>query len=188
MENNQIEPRKIGIVKLGEKQNREADLVSKMENGRYFQEADGIAFDGHRVLWAFSYQPHTYLKESELSGDEWRKGGYMQITRDGISVYREFCREPERAFRELAWVLPRLQDFPWEYVKIGHKLYNHDIPCTITSICDDGEVIVESESGEPFPWAFKQEDKKEDPDGYEDEWGPRDRMHVLSEHLYWHRK
>lgn len=173
-------------VLLGENQ-READLYSVVQDEPYRHsfEADGEEFDGHHVLWAFKYEPHNYLKESELSGDEWRKGGYMQITRNGVSVYKEFCREPERAFREMAWMLPRLQDFPWEYVKVGHKLYNHDVPCTITSICDDGEVIVESEDGRNFPWAYIQEQEKEG--DYDNEWGPRDRVHVTSQHLYWHR-
>lgn len=112
----------------------------------------------------------------------------MTITRNGASVFKEFCRRPERAFRVLAYKLSFLQEFPWEYVVVGRRLYNHDVPATIVSLCDDGEVIVRSESGEPFPWAFKQEEKKEDPDNYVDEWGPDDRVHVLSEHLSWHRK
>lgn len=31
---------------------------------------DGIDFDGHFVEWGFSYEPKTYLKESELIVNE----------------------------------------------------------------------------------------------------------------------
>lgn len=164
------------------------ELHGGMEGERWSQEVDGIPFDGHRVLWGFEYKPKTYLKESELSGDEWRKGGEMIITRNGVSVFKEFCRTPERAFVVMQYMLPHLQDFMWDYVVVGRRLYNHDIPAVIDSICDDGEIIVKSESGEPFPWAHNQEEMKEDPEHYEDEWGPKDRVHVTSKHLFWFRK
>ncbi len=167
---------------------KEMKWVEKQGHWDAHWEVDGVPFDGHRTLWSFKYEPKTYLKESELSGDEWRKGGYMTIMRDGVSVFKEFCRRPERAFVVMAYILPKLQDFWWEKVKVGEKIYNHDMPATITSICEDGEIMVESESGEPFNWAHNQEEKKEDPEHYEDEWGPKDRVHVLSEHLHWFRK
>lgn len=183
---NKLEPTNIGKVIIG---NEEKDLMSvPRENGRSSWEVDGIGFDGHRVLWGFEYKPRTYLKQSELSGDEWRKGGTMTITRNGVSVFKEMCRTPERAFVVMQYKLPELQDFPFEYLKVGHKLYNHDVPAVITAILDDGEIMVETESGEPVPWAFKIEEQKNNPEDYEDEWGPKDRVHILSEHLSWHRK
>lgn len=183
------EPKTFMKVILGkEKGRKEVNLQSYTdERGNYRQQTeDGVSFAGHRVLWAFKYEPTNYLKESYLSGDEWRKGGYMQITRNGVSVFKEFCRTPERAFVVMQYMLPKLQDFNWEDVKVGHKLYNHDKEAVITSICDDGEIIVKSEDGKPFMWAFQKEEIKEE-GTYDDEWGDEDRVHVLSEHLYWHR-
>ena len=178
-----IEKRVIGKVSIGSCKKTEHDLLAyRDERGNYRQEVNGEDFDGHRVLWAFSYEPHTYLKESELSGEQYRKGGYMQITRNGLSVFKEFCRNPERAFTVMQYTLPKLQDFPFEYLEIGYKLYNHDQPAYITGLCDDGEIMVKTVDGKPFNWAFKQNDPKED-----DEWGDKDRVHILSEHLYWHR-
>jgi hypothetical protein len=180
------DPRVIGKVKIGD---QEKDLVSLQRNGEYANEVDGINFAGHRVLWAFEYKPKNYLKESELSGDEWRKGGSMTIFRNGVSVFKEFCRTPERAFVVMQYILPKLQDFHyWDELKKGKKLYNHDVPVVITDICADGEIMVKTEDGKPIPWAFKIEELKNDPENYEDEWGDSDRVHILSEHLSWHRK
>lgn len=180
-----VETKKIGTVSIN---GQEKELRSGMQGDRYFQEVDGIEFSGHRVLWSFSYEPKTYLKESELSGDEWRKGGSAKIFRNGVCVYNEFCREPERAFRILSYNLPKLQEFDFDGLKVGRKIYNHDIPAVITEVLADGEIMVQSENGEIFPWAFKQEEKKENPEGYEDEWKDKDRVHILSEHIYWYRK
>lgn len=147
---------------------------------------DGIHFAGHRVLWSFEYKPSTYLKKSELSGDEWRMGGLMVIYRDGVSVFKEFCRTSERAFVVMQYTLPKLQDFFWDVLVVGRKIYNHDIPSIITAVLDDGEIMVKTEDGSHVPWAFKQEEKKEP--YYDDEWKDKDRVHILSEHIYWFRK
>lgn len=176
---------KCGEVTIGESTK---DLFSGTIDGEYTQEVDGIHFAGHRVLWAFEYKPKTYLKESELSGDEWRKGGAMTIYRNGVSVFSDFCRTPERAFVVMQYILPKLQDFPFEYLKVGQKIYNHDVPAIITSIASDGEFICRTESGEDVPWAHNIEDKKNNPDDYDNEWGADDRVHILSEHISWHRK
>ena len=170
-------------------QEKEAKWVDRTDTMDGYWEVDGVPFDGHRVLWSFSYEPKTYLKESELSGDEWRKGGALRIFRNGVCVYSQFVREPERATRYIAWFLPKLQEFPWEYVTVGRKLYDHDVPVVITSICDDGEVIVKTEDGSIIPWAFKIEAVKNGEETEaDDEWKDTDRVHVLSEHLSWHRK
>lgn len=178
----------IGKVTLGPGPiNRTADLESYTDgNGNYRQEVNGTDFDGHRILWGFEYEPHNYLKESELSGDEWRKGGYMTITRNGVSVFKEFCRNPERAFVVMQYTLPKLQDFfNWDDIKVGHKLYNRNHPAVIERIGGDGEITVKSADGKPFPWAFKIEDVEEMED---DEWYDEDRVHILSDELYWTRK
>lgn len=166
--------------------NDEKVLEWKGEGENYHAEVDGIPFDGHRVLWSFSYEPKTYLKESELSGDEWRKGGAVKIFRNGICVYNEFCRTPERAAHLIQWYLPKLQEFSWEYIVVGRKLYDHDIPVIIESICADGEILVRTEDGSNITWAFQKENEKEG--DFTDDWKDKDRVHVLSEHLYWHRK
>lgn len=155
-------------------------------SGHY--EVLGTAFDGHRTLWSFSYEPENYLKESELSGDEWRKGGQAKIFRNGVCVFNEFCREPDRAFRILAYYLPILQEFPWEYVVVGRKLYHAGIPSVIDYVGTDGEITVRTEDGKPYEiYGHKQEEKKEDPEHFEDEWYDKDRIHVTDKRLFWFR-
>lgn len=51
------------------------DVTFNMETGRH--EKNGIDFAGHFLEWKLEYTPKTYLKESHLSGDEWRKGGRL---------------------------------------------------------------------------------------------------------------
>ena len=165
------------------------DKEVELERNDGVAKANGIDFDGHYVLWSFDYKPFNYLKESELSGDEYRKGGYVTIYRNGVSVFKDFCRSENRACVIIASKLPILQEFFWEYVKVGQKLYNHDVPCVIDSICSDGEILVKTEDGSRIPWAFKIEGEKNgESTPEEDEWFDKDRVHVTSEHLYWFRK
>lgn len=160
------------------------DKETKYEDGR--MTVDGIDFDGHSVIWSFGYEACNYLKESEISGDEYRKGGTMWIKRNGVSVFKQFCRTPERAFVVLAYTLPKLQDFPFECLQVGRKIYNMGIPATIERFCGDGEMIVVSEDGSEFPWPHELEEKKKNP-GHKSYWGAKDRVHILSDHLSFFR-
>ena len=171
--------------------NIEKELIWVVKQGDWeaHHEVEGIPFDGHRVLWSFSYEPKTYLKESELSGDEWRKGGSAKIFRNGVCVYNEFCRKPERAFRILAYFLPILQDIDFDLIKEGRKIYHAGVESIIDSICDDGEILVKTESGKPYEiYAYKKEEFKEDPEHYEDEWKDKDRIHITDTRISWWRK
>ena len=169
--------------------NQDKELKSGMVSGEYVQEVDDINFDGHRTLWSFNYEPKTYLKESELSGDEWRKGGTVKIFRNGVCVFNEFCRTAERANYLVQVNLPKLQGFDFEYFKVGRKIYNHDWPCVIESICDDGEFICKTEDGSDIPWAHKIESIKNGEATESDfDWKDTDRVHILSEHIWWFRK
>lgn len=160
---------------------------------------DGIDFDGHFVEWGFSYEPETYLKESQLSGDEWRKGGYVKIFINGECVLKEFCREPERAVFLIAEFLPKLQEceplYPmgvsnkdWKEKLTGRKIYHGGVESIVDRVCEDGEIIVRTEDGKPYEiYAHKKEERKEDPENYEDEWKDKDRIHITDSRIYWFR-
>lgn len=166
---------------------KEMVWVDKQGGWDAHYEVDGVPFDGHRVAWSFSYEPKTYLKESELSGDEWRKGGSVKIYRNGICVMNEFCREPERAAIVVGRYLEKCMEVDWEKIQPGLKCYYNDVPSVIDRICDDGEIIFKTESGEDYPlWAFEQEDKKEG-DLYRD-WTNTTRDHATSHRISWWRK
>lgn len=156
-------------------------------------EVNGIRFDGHFTAWKLEYSPHTYLKESELSGDEWRKGGSVRIYLNDDCVLEEFCREPERALMLLSRGLHELQCFfegfgipdlqSWKTQIVGKKVRHGSIPSTIERYCGNGEVIVRRDDGKSFR-----------PDLYpglmsgeygSDEWKDRDRVHITDKRLNW---
>lgn len=183
----ELEKKIIGKVILGEGNKREADLISvtQKEPHRHYFEADGEDFNGHRVLWSFSYEPYTYLKESELSGDEWRKGGTIRIFKDGVCMCHEFCREPLNAASRMWHLLVECMEGHWDLIKVGRKIYHGGTPSVIDSICDDGEIIVRTENGEPYRiYGHVLEDEK---NGEKSEWHDRDRIHYTDKRIYWWR-
>ena len=104
-------------VILGENNSREAEIELKevdygAKDRRWFLK--DTEFDGHHVLWGFEYFPYNYMKESELSGDEYRKAGWIKFYRDRVQVYEDFCRTPDVAVRKIPWLLMQLQDVDWE--------------------------------------------------------------------------
>lgn len=187
---NDPEKRVIGKVILGRSATHDADLLSvtQKEPYRHYYEADGEEFDGHRVLWSFEYKPHNYLKESELSGDEWRKGGTIRIFKDGVCVLEEFCREPDRAASRMYELLTKCMHFDhWDSVVVGHKVYHAGTAAVIDSIADNGEIVLRTEDGKPFRiYGHVLEDEKEG--NFDDEWKDKDRVHVTDSRIWWWRK
>ena len=160
---------------------------------------DGIDFDGHFVGWGFSYEPYTYLKGSELSGDEWRKGGQLKILMNGECVLNEFCREPERGVFLVAEYLPKLQScealYPmgvsnkyWKEKLVGRKIYHAGVESIVDCVCGDGEIIVRTEDGKPYTiYGFKKEALKNN-ESHEDEWLDKDKVHITDSRIDWFRK
>lgn len=164
--------------------------IYNSERGQH--EIDGIPFDGHFVEWKLEYVPETYLKESELSGDEWRKGGHVRIYMNGDRVLNEFCREPERALMLLAKGLHELQCFfeiygvqvhNWKEDLIGKKVYHGGIPSTIVRYVEgEGEIIVKRDDGKDYrPDLYPS--LMNDP---ENEWKDEDRVHITDKRINWH--
>lgn len=170
-------------LKIGGEE-KELDWVEKENYRDSHFELGGEDFDGHRVLWSFSYEPHTYLKESELSGEEWRKGGWIKYFRNGIQVYEQFWRDPETAPIQIARELPKIMEFDWERLKEGKKIFYRDTPAIISRIIlDQGSVIIDVDGVERFPdhvWAKEDWEKLEDPTSVKDD--------IFSPHIWWFRR
>jgi hypothetical protein len=159
------------------------------DTGRH--EIKGIPFDGHFLEWKLEYNPKTYLKESELSGDEYRKGGEVKIYLNGECVLNEFCREPERALMLLSKGLHELQCFfefygiqiqNWKEDIVGKKVHHGGIPSTVQRYCGDGEVILKRDDGKDYrPDLYPSLVNEE-----EDEWGDEDRVHITDQRINWH--
>jgi hypothetical protein len=163
---------------------RETTQVKHEGHTQYAHEVDGINFDGHYVLWGFSYEPETYLKESELSGEEWRKGGTIRYFKNGIQVYEEFCREPHVAILKIGTTLLKLQEVQWDKLKEGEKIYWYETPAIIRRvITEQGAMIVVPEEGHTFPdpvWAEEEWQKLED--------RKEVKIDIFDPHLWWWRK
>lgn len=169
--------------------------IYNKETGRY--ELDGIDFDGHFHEWRFEYVPKTYLKESELSGDQWRKGGNVKIYLNDECILKEFCREPERALMLMAKGLHELQCFfeisffksfsSWKEEIVGRKVWIGGIPSIVINVCDDGEIMLRRADGKDFLPDLYPSLVEED-GTYDDEWGDKDRVHILDKRINWNIK
>jgi len=170
------------------------NIVFNNETGRH--EINGIPFAGHYTEWKLVYEPETYLKESEISGNEYRKGGYVMIYLNGDCVLKEFCRKPERALMLLSKGLHELQchfeligipNLPaWKEQLVGKKIWHGGIPSTIVRYVDDGEIIVQRDDGKDYapdlyPTLYA------DPD-YENDWKNQDRVHITDNRITWGRE
>lgn len=163
------------------KEEKEATWVDS-PNGYY--DVDGIPFNGHHVLWGFSYTPYTYLKESEISGEEYRKGGTIKFFRNSVQVYEDFCRETEGAAIRILELFNKLAYVDWEKVSSGTKIYWRNTPAKIdVIILEQGAFIVEVDGADRFPeavWAKEDYEKMEDP--------RRVKIDVLDKDIWWYRK
>ena len=172
--------------------NKEKKPIFNRETGQH--ELNGIPFNGHFFEWKLEYLPNTYLKESELSGDEYRKGGEVCIHLNGDCVLRHFCREPERALILLGKYLDDLQCWfennigipylsSWKEDIIGKKVRHGSIPSTVESYCGDGEIVLKRDDGKLFMPDLYPALYREEGDG--DDWKDRDRVHITDKRINW---
>jgi len=142
-------------------------------------------FDGHHTLWGFEYFPTTYLKSSGLSGDEYRKGGEIRYFRNRKQCFSEFCREPNIAALKIGATLLKLQDFNWDNLKIGTKVWFERTPAVVKMILEDqGCVVLETEDGADFPNAVWHDAE----DGAMGERQKTVKVEILADNLYWYRR
>lgn len=159
-------------------------------------EIDGIDFDGHFMEWKFEYIPKTYLKESELSGYQYRKGGEVKIYLNDECVLNEFCRTEDRAITLVTKHLYELKCFfevfgvhvdRWKEEIVGKKVYHAGVPSIVDSYDGDGEITLRTEDGKDYEiYGYKIEEMKNDP-YYDDEWEDKDRVHITDSRIYWNR-
>lgn len=177
--------------------NQEVELIfgehphSLRDNNIYARFPSGAieGFDGHRILIGVNVQMSNYLKDSYYSGSEVRKGGSVTIFADGIQVYEDFCREPERALLKAHSILGQLYEHSSNWLSKrdrealrGRKIYYREVPAVIERlVTDQGCVIITTEDGKPFPLAVWA---KEDDD---DEIESSIKVEVLSPHIWWFR-
>jgi hypothetical protein len=157
-------------------------VYARTESGTIYE------FDGHRVLLEITFKQYNYLKESELSGDQIRKGGTCAIFADGEQIYEFFFRDMDHALLRANHILGKLSEHSsFVLMKesrdklIGRKIWYDRTPAVIQSlILDQGCIIIAPEQGYEFQkpvWAD---------DDYERD-GPTIKDDILSNHIWWYR-
>ncbi len=176
------------IVITGDNQweKEQAIETRKVDYGGQYRDFIGdTEFDGHHTLWGYEYFPTTYLKSSELSGDEWRKGGEIRYFKDRKQCYSEFCREPLIAANKIGGTLLKLMDFDWERLKEGRKIYWRETSAVIGYIMpEQGCFMVKVDGAERFPdhvWQTEEE-------GFKLENPQEVKISIFDPHIWWYRK
>lgn len=145
---------------------------SRSDN-RHYAVIDGrpSEFDGHRILLDVRLTSHNYMKESELSGDQIRKGGTGQILADGEVVYEFFFRDVRGALLQAHHIIGELSEHGsgWLVKRerdrlLGRKLFYREHPAIVERlVVDQGCVILRTEDGKPFPPpVWRQSDDEDD--------------------------
>lgn len=182
---------------------REVELIhgefphSRRDNTTYARWSDGRVegFDGHRLLHEIRFKDYNYLKTSELSGNQVRKGGQCDILINGVVVESFFYRDVQWAMSEAQHKLRNIHDFPvrlWDKRDrenlIGRKVYYREMPAIITRCIEDQAcVIIEPDGNDKFPMApFEIEDAKEGGTIY-DEYETSIKESIYSPHIWWWR-
>lgn len=164
---------------------------SRRDNQHYaLMHDEPVGFDGHRVLIDVRLTSSNYLKESELSGDQVRKGGSGEILADGEVVYEFFFRDVQGALIRAHGLIGQLGEAAggdWLLKErrenlIGRKLYYREHPAVIERlIVDQGCLILRTEDGKPFP-APVWRDARWDDDGE-----PTVKVEVTDPNIWWWR-
>lgn len=136
----------------------EMDLIfgehphSRSDSRIYARDEHGIieGFDGYRIRTKVEIEEFNYMKESELSGNEIRKGGSCKIYFDDICCWEFFHRNAQEACLEARQIIRELSEHPSEWsikssraALVGRKVYYRDQPAIIESlITSQGCVIL----------------------------------------------
>ena len=167
---------------------------SRQDNSIYARSPSGQieSFDGHRLCWRIEVEESNYLKESELSGDEIRKGGSYKLFVDGECIFDGFCRSVESGIKMASAkkdALCEVAGGDWlrattRQKMIGRPIFYHGVPAVITSlIVDQGCVIIKAAEGhELSPPVYE-----EDPDDWRPDHSDGVKDDVTSPHIWWWR-
>ena len=149
--------------------------------------AEPEAFDGHRILIDVRIAMENYLKESELSGDEVRKGGSCTILADGVPVFEFFTRDTQSALLRAHHLIGELSDHSSGWLSsadraklVGRKVFYRNDPASVKSLIEDqGCLILVPDGVERFaPEPWREADG--DDDGYV-------KVEVTSRSIWWWR-
>ena len=202
---NALNEKAFGTATLGRGEHaRTVELIfgehphSYSENNIYARYPGGRIeeFDGHRIQVKIELETYNYLKESELSGDEIRKGGEGKIFINGEPTDSWFFRDITYALDEAKRRLATIMDHPlqlWDKRErdkiVGRKVYYNNTPALVKYFfADQGCVVLEPEEGHQFPVpAYAIEDARESGGTAERE-EDTVKIEITSPSIWWWRK
>lgn len=167
---------------------------SRQDNQHYVLTGgeEPVGFDGHRILIDVQLSSSNYMKESELSGDQVRKGGSGKILADGELVYEFFFRDVRGALIRAHHLIGELGDVAggdWLIKErrenlLGRKLYYREHPAVVERlIVDQGCLILRTEDGKPFPPPVWRERN-----GWDDDDDNTVKVEVTDPNIWWWRE
>jgi len=180
------------IIKVG---NEDVELIfgehphSRQDNNIYARYKDGKikGFSGHRKLFKIEIEEYNYLKQSELSGDEIRKGGCVKLYCNGICCFEEFVRSYERGYEIVNRFIDDME-MNWNWYpnklqkQIGKIIGYHEQLFKIRSfIVSQGCMMLETLDGTPrkkFLW--------EDNDDYDVDKNEDIKVSITGKDITWH--
>jgi len=123
---------------------------------------DAVDYDGHGHAWAVVIEETDYLKQSELSGDEVRKGGRCRLFLNGEQVYEFFWRDARAAMIRAIGFMNKIQDFGGEYPgKMDGLVWYREIPAKIIRVIkEQGCVVLERRDGQPWNFGGEFDERK----------------------------
>jgi hypothetical protein len=160
---------------------------SRRDNTTYARTKDGriYGFDGHRAPIKIEIEEYNYLKESELSGDEIRKGCSVKVFAGGVQIFDEFHRDYHRGYLMAKAYIDAISEmghrFPKEPEKlIGKVIGYREQLCKIDRvIVEQGCLILSTVDGKPFKRHFLYSE-----DDWEEETSIK--VEITSPHICWH--
>jgi hypothetical protein len=193
--------RSFGWTRIGEKDHGALEVLygehphSTSDNRLYARDDHGTIydFDGHRILIDVVIRSYNYLKESDLSGDEVRKGGNCQILADREPIYGFFFRDPQYALLRAHGLITQLSEHSMSLLtsesrqkEIGRKVYYDRTPARIERLyLDQGCVWLVPEPGHKFAAPVWEDNPKD----WESEYGGGLKADILLDgHIWWHRE
>lgn len=122
-----------------------------------------VPFDGHIRCIKIEIEENNYLKESQLSGDEVRKGCSVKVFENGTQIFEDWHRTFSKAYKEAERFIEAIEDLDWfphkVESKIGQKVgYREQIFKIHSFSVEQGTMLIETLDGKTRkPFLFEQD-------------------------------
>lgn len=125
-----------------------------------------VPFDGHRRCIKIEIEENNYLKESQLSGDEVRKGCTVKVFQNGIQILEDWHRTYDKAYKKAEKFIESIEDLDWfphnVESKIGQNVgYREQIFKIHSFSVEQGTMLIETLDGKSRKPFISEQDGSE---------------------------